>query len=74
MTWRSQAVCHNDVNSSYWVSYNLDKIRYAKDGCSRCQVVKQCLASASVEPTIVGVVGGLSEFDRLMVSNKIKEE
>jgi galactitol-specific phosphotransferase system IIB component len=31
VTWRNQAVCFNDVNSSYWVSYNLDKIKYILD-------------------------------------------
>jgi hypothetical protein len=72
VTWRDQAVCYNDVNSSYWVSYNLDKVRYAKAGCARCQVVKQCLSSVSDESTIVGVLGGLSEFDRLIISNGVK--
>lgn len=74
MTWRDKAVCYNDENSSYWVSYNLEKVKYAKQGCSRCPVEIDCLMSATEDEYIVGVVAGLSEFDRLILANKERGE
>lgn len=70
MNWRNQAVCFNDENSSYWVSYNFDKVKYAKDGCSRCSVIKECLMYSANDDEVIGVIGGSSEFDRLMMLNK----
>lgn len=70
MSWRNKAVCFNDSNSSYWVSYNLDKIKYAKDGCSKCSVIKECAMASLHDENPVGVIAGLSEFDRLRITNR----
>lgn len=74
MTWRDQAVCYNDQNPSYWVSYDLKKIKYAKRGCSQCPVISQCLIHHAGEQDLVGVIGGISEYDRLLVVNKESDE
>lgn len=74
MSWRSQAVCFGDENSTYWTSYEYDKVQYAKDGCLRCPVKMQCMASHVDEPYVAGVIGGLSEFDRLRITNREKSE
>lgn len=70
MSWRSKAVCFNDSNSDYWLSYNFEKIQYAKRGCSKCPVQEECLMSVLEEEHVVGVVAGFSEFDRLVMINK----
>ena len=67
MNWRDNAVCSNDSNSSFWVSYNLNKIQYAKKGCGTCKVHKECIQSSYIEDDEpIGVIAGLSEYDRLI--------
>lgn len=74
MNWKDQAVCFDDKNSSYWTSYDFDKVQYAKNGCSRCPVKMQCMMAHADDPYAAGVIGGLSEFDRLLILNKEKSE
>jgi hypothetical protein len=67
VNWRERAVCFNDTNSSFWVSYNLEKVKYAKNGCANCSVHNECIQSAYVEDDEpIGVIAGLSEYDRLL--------
>lgn len=70
MSWRNKAICFNDPNSAYWLSYNIEKIKYAKQGCVRCPVQEECLISVIDDEHVVGVVAGTSEFDRLVMVNK----
>jgi hypothetical protein len=63
--WRESAVCSDDVNSNYWLSYDLKDIKYAKEGCSRCDVRIECLTSALSNDVYFGVNGGVSEWDFL---------
>ena len=73
MTWLDKAVCAKDKHSEYWLSYNLEKIEYAKLGCEKCTVAMECVANAaSSEDEPVGVIAGLSEFERRL--SKWKEE
>lgn len=64
--WKSKAVCSSDKYHNKWLSYNIDDVEYAKDGCSRCTVRKECLITALQNDTFVGVIAGISEFDYLM--------
>lgn len=64
MTWLDRAVCRKDDHPEYWLSYNLQKIEYAKTGCTKCPVKQECLSTAALEDEFYGVVGGLSEYDR----------
>jgi hypothetical protein len=78
VSWIGKAVCSKDANPSYWVSYNLDKIEYAKNGCAKCTVKKQCMASAYsfvdnvniFEHSIAGVIAGISEYERKIMAWK----
>lgn len=70
MNWIDRAVCRKDKNNDYWLSYDLKKIEYAKVGCAKCPVQKECIAKAALEDEVFGVVAGLSEFDRRMHSWK----
>jgi hypothetical protein len=64
--WRAEAVCADDPYAERWVSYKYDDVQYAKNGCARCEVRKECLVSALSNDGIVGVVAGISEFEYLM--------
>lgn len=67
----SKAVCRKDKHSDYWTSYNLEKIEYAKSGCEQCPVKKECFMSAySSGDQPVGVIAGLSEFERRVLTWK----
>lgn len=66
MNWTDRAICRNDDHPEYWVSYNLQKIEYAKAGCIKCPVQKECISTAGIEDEVFGVIAGLSEFDRRM--------
>lgn len=59
------AVCSGNHHSSKWLSYDINDIEYAKDGCSKCSVRVPCLASAISNDSFVGVVAGISEYDYL---------
>ena len=63
--WKDRAVCSKDKFPNKWVSYDLDDIAYAKDGCSRCTVRKECLAMSLQNDYFIGVVAGISEYDYL---------
>lgn len=68
MTWIDRAICSNDKNPARWLSFDLKDIEYAKDGCNKCPVKKQCImSSVNGDGLVVGVIAGLSEFDRLMM-------
>lgn len=64
--WKSNAICASDKHSAKWVSYKQSDVEYAKDGCSRCDVKKICLATALANDTFVGTIAGMSEYDFLM--------
>lgn len=71
MSWLNKAVCRKDKHSDYWTSYNLEKIEYAKAGCEKCTVQKECVMTAmqsDEEP--VGVIAGISEFERRLAKRK----
>jgi hypothetical protein len=64
--WKSYAVCASDKHHYKWLSYKESDVEYAKEGCSRCEVKKECLATALVNNSFVGVIAGMSEYDLLM--------
>lgn len=66
MNWVQKASCKNDKNYSKWLSYDLVDIDYAKKICSSCPVKKQCMI-AFFNSTNVGVIGGISEYERLLM-------
>ena len=70
MNWIDRAICRKDRNPDYWVSYNLQKIEYAKAGCAKCPVQTECASSAALEDEVFGVIAGMSEFDRRVRSWK----
>lgn len=62
--WKSHALCKNDKKSSAWLSYKKSDIDYAKEICSRCEVMVECLNNAFfIEKEFFGVNGGMSEYD-----------
>jgi hypothetical protein len=63
--WQRSAVCLRDKNSSYWLSYNIEHIKYAKEGCKSCSVKTACLANALSQEFFIGVNAGISEWDYL---------
>jgi hypothetical protein len=69
VTWFSKAVCSNDEHSERWLSYNLLDIEYAKSGCAKCSVHKQCISNAMNNDSdiIAGVIAGVSEYERLLI-------
>lgn len=67
MSWIHYAVCKNDKHRSRWLSFNLEDIEYAKEGCKKCPVIERCAMSLGEEMGI-GVMFGLSEYDRLCLS------
>ncbi len=65
-SWRDEAVCANDKFPNKWLSYDLNDIEYAKDGCAKCAVRKECLITAlDKDYYFTGVVAGISEYDYL---------
>jgi hypothetical protein len=67
VNWLDKAVCASDKHSDYWLSYDLEKIDYAKSGCDKCTVHIECFTnSISMDDEPVGVIAGLSEFERLL--------
>ena len=63
--WKSLAVCLADKNQSYWLSYKIEHIEYAKKGCSVCPVKVECIENAIAQEVYVGVNTGISEWDFL---------
>ena len=68
--WVKKAVCANDERSIAWLSYDINEIRYAKQGCSRCKVQKECFLNAWQNNPYVGVNAGISEYDFLILTWK----
>ena len=68
--WLSSAVCANDDNPTAWLSYDIENIRYAKHGCSKCKVRQQCFLNAWQNEPYVGVNAGISEYDFLILTWK----
>jgi len=65
--WRDYAVCSQDKTPHKWLSSNIDDVNYAKDGCRRCTVRKECLYSAIYErEAFVGVNAGYSEIEYMI--------
>jgi hypothetical protein len=64
--WRAKAVCTGDPKSSSWLSYDIKDVEYAKEGCSRCPVKKECLVTAIKNNSFIGVIAGISEYDYLL--------
>lgn len=64
--WRSKAICTGDTKASSWLSYDIKEVEYAKEGCSRCTVRKECLITALKNNSFVGVIAGISEYDYLV--------
>jgi len=64
--WKSLAVCVDDKFSNRWVSYNIEDVKYAKDGCSRCPVRQECFINAIENDSMIGVIAGISEFEFLL--------
>lgn len=64
--WKKDAICASDKYSHRWISYKKSDVEYAKDGCSRCNVRKMCLATALANDSFVGVIAGMSEYDYLI--------
>jgi len=64
--WRSRAICANDQHPDKWISLKNEDIEYAKSGCEKCNVKKECLFSAIENDSFIGVVAGISEFEYLM--------
>lgn len=63
--WRDKAVCANDKFANKWLSYDLNDVEYAKEGCAKCTVRKECLIMALENDYLTGVVAGISEYDYL---------
>lgn len=63
--WKDKAVCANDKYPNKWLSYDFSDVGYAKNGCAKCTVRKQCLANALQNDSFVGVIAGMSEYDYL---------
>lgn len=64
--WRLDAVCLHDKHSEYWLSCKYSEVVYAKEGCARCPVKKECFLSALQNEEFVGINAGVSEYDFLM--------
>jgi hypothetical protein len=63
--WSSNAVCVNSDNKRYWVSYNYEHVKIAKEGCARCPVAIDCFRYSMESEVLAGVVAGSSDLDRL---------
>lgn len=68
--WILKSVCADDESPLSWLSYNIKDIKYAKEGCSRCEVRIPCFLRAWNEDTYVGVNAGISEYDLLIATWK----
>ena len=64
--WKIHAVCASDPKPDAWMSYNKDDIIYAKSGCDRCTVRRECFFNAWNQEDFYGVYGGISEFEFLI--------
>lgn len=67
--WRKSAVCATDKNPERWLSYDIKDLEYARDGCARCPVKRECLVTALEEEStmpFVGMVAGISEYEYLL--------
>ena len=69
-SWKNKALCASDPKQHSWMSYDMEDVLYAKDGCSRCSVRKECFLSAWESGDFYGVNGGISEYEFLMATWK----
>jgi hypothetical protein len=74
--WKDRAICANDKFANRWLSYDINDIEYAKEGCARCTVRKECLMTIlEKDYYFTGVVAGISEYDYLSaIWERAKEE
>jgi predicted RecB family nuclease len=62
------ALCATDKNSQHWISYDESEVEYAKMRCSSCEAFEQCFEYLlSSWDDSVGVLAGISEYDRLEI-------
>ena len=45
MSWLDKAFCRKSKNKSFWLSFDPDEVQFALDGCSKCEVIKECAMS-----------------------------
>lgn len=69
--WAKNAICASDSRSEAWMSYNKEDIIYAKIGCEKCTVRRECFlqaweANSSDKTGFYGVNGGISEYEFLL--------
>ncbi len=64
--WKTLAVCVDDKFSNKWISYDHEDIEYAKNGCKRCPVRRECLINAIENDSFIGVIAGVSEYEYLL--------
>lgn len=65
--WHRSALCKKDDFPSFWLSSEIDKVRYAQAVCQKCTVRVECFLSAIYErDEFIGVNGGVSEIEFLI--------
>ena len=64
MSWLDKAFCRKSKNKSFWLSFDPDEIQFALDGCSKCEVIKECAMSYEQHGGD-GVMAGTTDFTRL---------
>lgn len=79
MTWLNKALCSSSEHKNKWLSYNLVDIEYAKSICAKCTVHKECISNAinnsyGDNNVIVGVIAGVSEYERLLIKFQKMDE
>ena len=62
--WRKQAACKDHDNHLFFPNKG-DRAFEAKRICSTCPVKAECLEFALLRPSVQGVWGGTTEFERL---------
>ena len=68
--WIDKALCAVDEQPTAWLSYDIEEIQYAKYRCSICTVRKECCLYEWQNEPDVGVDGGISEYDLLILTWK----
>jgi|GEM_PF-3446739 len=74
MTWRNSAACLHENPDLFFPIGTAKPARLqaerAKDVCRRCEVAQKCLKWAMESGPDAGVVGGMSEAERLALSRR----
>jgi len=73
MTWLDKALCSKDKDSHKWLSFDYSDIEYARAVCNKCTVKVECLMT-SEDRMMVGMIAGLSEFERMILKWKEAKE